>query len=736
MNVDNEIKQIDKAISELVYPKTQLIKAYNYYHGKRDPEQFRHIEENFGIGIATGIAFNPLVRPHIDRLVGEYLGLSQDLKISCKDKSTMTNIMRDKQALIAEETSRYLKKFLENNIIANIIADKEITVDPFIEKQLNKIKEDINESYVSEYEIAAQNILTYLKQSQNIDLDSKMQSLLTDLCISGTCYYRVRPSISGDNIQLEVLNPLNTFVEKNPNSNYLSDSYRSVVKRFMSIEDILMEYAEYLTDDHIEILQNAQSPERGFDGDAVYITATSPNLQSAWNNNHKGILGGLEVHPFWDGTTTHTPSINMWDVYDVEWLEVDYHTGKQTRHEGTRIGNKIYITKGASQYQLRTKDNPNKCRLTVNGMFFLDKNGEPNSMILKTESLQDRYDLLCFYRDNLIANSGCKGDFIDVALLPTYLGNNVPERLQKWIAYKKQGIALLDTSQDGIQGSPLNTIFNGFDDTVRAESINAINMAMQTIQQQVSLVTGVLPEAMAQYEQRDAVSNVQLGVKTTMLLTKQIFKAMDVVYKAANYDMLNLAKLVWPKGLTGTIVLGNLSKIFTALPKYYTTTDFDVHIEDSAKSYQNVQSLVAISGELIKSGAADLGDITSIMTTDSITELKRTVNQSIAKRKEENDAVAQLQNQLQQYEQTVKEMSQANTKLQQQLQQLQNQLQQNNQNKLQLEAEKLVIEKEKVKNEKDYNDKTIDVKQKQIEAQVAQMFDQNPYNDKIKAVVG
>lgn len=90
----------------------------------------------------------------------------------------------------------------------------------------------------------------------------------------------------------------------------------------------------------------------------------------------------------------------------------------------------------------------------------------------------------------------------------------------------------------------LNTIFNGFDDTVRAESINAIAIAMQSIQQQVSMVTGVLPEAMAQYEQRDAVSNVQLGVKTTMLLTKQIFKAMDNVYKSANYDMLNLAKQV------------------------------------------------------------------------------------------------------------------------------------------------------------------------------------------------
>lgn len=95
-----------------------------------------------------------------------------------------------------------------------------------------------------------------------------------------------------------------------------------------------------------------------------------------------------------------------------------------------------------------------------------------------------------------------------------------------------------------MEGANLNTIYNGFDDTLRAESIQAINLVLQTIQQQVSMVTGVLPEALAQYEQRDAVSNVQLGVKTSMLLTKQIFKAMDTVYKEANYDMLNLAKLV------------------------------------------------------------------------------------------------------------------------------------------------------------------------------------------------
>lgn len=345
-----------------------------------------------------------------------------------------------------------------------------------------------------------------------------------------------------------------------------------------------------------------------------------------------------------------------------------------------------------------------------------------------------KYDLLCFYRDNLISSSGTVGDWIDLAFVPQALGVEFPERLQKWLAYKKQGLGLIDSSQEGAQ--MMNTIFNGFDDTVKAQSIQAIVLAMQTIEQQVSKVTGVLPEAMAQYEQRDAVSNVQLGVKTTMLLTKQYFQAMDIVYKEANYDMLNLAKMVWKNGLTGTIILGNnYSKIFTALPEYYTVTDWDIHIEDSTKSYQNVQALVSIAGELLKSGAADLADITNIMTANSITELKRYIDKSIKKKKEENDMIGQLQQQVQQYEQNIKDMENQNQQLQQTIKQLQAEIEKNNQAKMQLEAERLELDKQKARNDKDFNDKQIDIKEKQVQAQVAQIFDTNPYNDKIKTVI-
>ena len=181
--------------------------------------------------------------------------------------------------------------------------------------------------------------------------------------------------------------------------------------------------------------------------------------------------------------------------------------------------------------------------------------------------------------------------------------------------------------------------------------------------------------------------------------------------------------------------MGTYSKIFTALPEHYVFTDFDIHIEDSTKSYQNVQSLISISGELVKSGAADLSDITNIVTASSITELKRNIDRSIARKKEENDAVKQLQQQIQQYEQNSKELQKSNQQLQEQIQNLQKQLEKNNQTKLELEAEKIAIEKERVRNDKEHNDKTIEVKRKQIEAQVAEIFDDNPYNNKIKQVI-
>ena len=151
-------------------------------------------------------------------------------------------LMRDKKLKIDHELFMYLKKYLENSIVNIILESKEPANDPFVEKEMQKIKEDIDETFISDYEIAAQNIIQYIKHSRDIDLKNKMRELFTDLLITGLCYYRTKPSGSGDNLTFEVLNPLDTFVERNRNEFYLNKSHRCVVRRYLTKEQVLAEF--------------------------------------------------------------------------------------------------------------------------------------------------------------------------------------------------------------------------------------------------------------------------------------------------------------------------------------------------------------------------------------------------------------------------------------------------------------------------------------------------------------
>lgn len=150
---EEQINIINRAISELVYEKTQMIKAYNYYHGKRDPEQFRHLEENYGIGTPTSVEFVPLVRKHIDVLVGEYLTIPALPKVSCKDSDTIAKITDEKLAYINKTMGKEIQKYFKR------ILSGETGLDTKIGDRLDEMQSNLEDSFISQYEIAAQNVV-------------------------------------------------------------------------------------------------------------------------------------------------------------------------------------------------------------------------------------------------------------------------------------------------------------------------------------------------------------------------------------------------------------------------------------------------------------------------------------------------------------------------------------------------------------------------------------------------
>ena len=444
-----------------------------------------------------------------------------------------------------------------------------------------------------------------------------------------------------------------------------------------------------------------------------------------------GLQAGKEIVPGYPTGPYNTYNYKLIPVYEVEWIKTDKQHVMR-RYKTVRIGESIFILYGEDEDVIRSQSNPSRCTLSVNGVYFTNRSSEPFSLVLACASLQDKYNLLHFYRDNLIASSGNVGDWVDVSMLPKFLGVNLPERLQKFLAYKKSGIAPIDTSQEGRLGAgqaPMNTIFNGYDDTIKAQTVQAIQIAIDSVEQTASSITGVFRERLNGIQQKDAVTNVQTSVNNSFTITKPYYQQMDVVVEEMLLDALNLAKIVFKNGLQGTIILGDkYQRIFTALPEHFTISDHDIHVVTSSDITRQLEWLKQIVPDLVKSQLVGPELIIDAITTKSLTDYRGKVQKAIKRQKEEVGQMQQLQ---QQNEQMQQELQQ----IQKQAQQLQSKVEQLNEAKIQLEAQKAQMENEvawyKAKTERAYRESVAEQDAKRTEIEYLQLHDGNPYNDKV-----
>lgn len=725
MTKDELIEKTDKAINELVYAKYDLQKAYNYYNGIRDADQFRYLEEVYGANTPTTLHFTPLIKKHIDALIGEYLETPILPKVFCKDSETISNIDREKQLKIASELSNYLQSHLKNSIL-NFIDGKNIN-DGLVEQQLKRIIEDINNTFVSEYEIAAQNVIEYIMQSRDTDMMTALRDLLLDLLITGYAFYKVEPSVGENDIKIQVLSPLNTFIDRNFESPYVKNSYRVVVRHWLTKGQIKNKYGKEMSAADLKTLD--EKWDSMYDTAMYYVRMGETNGLPVTD----GLQAGVEVTPGYP-TRQHGMWHELIPVYEIEWIETDKDFIMQ-RYETVRIGEEIYILRGKSDKVMRSKSNPSYCGLSVNGIYFLNRGIKPYSLVLACAHLQDQYDLLHFYRDNLLANSGTVGDWIDLTLIPEKLGVTLPERLVKWQALKKQGIGVLDSSQEGrlqTGAAPLNTIFNGYDNTVKQQAIQAIQLAIDSIEQTASSITGVFRERLNGIQQRDAVTNVKIGQNNSFIITKQYYHQMDLVVNEMLLDCLNLAKVVFKNGLKGTLVLGDkYQKVFTALPEYFTLTDHDIRILTSSDIVRDLEQIKSILPEFVKSGGLPPDIIIEAITCKNIPDLKYKVKKAMQVQKDENNKVMQLTQQLEQMQKQLQDASN-------QLKESQKQIETLNQNKLAMEKEELKmkyqIEWYKAHTDREYKEATAEEQKRRTEVEIQQMFDGNPYNDKVRQI--
>ncbi len=720
---------MDHWVSSLVQPKDYLKTLRDYYNGVRDDKEFEYLTENFGIGTPSSLKFTNIIKPRVDSIVAQLESDSYTYSVSCTDNKTIDLIQEEKKNKKLKEVEQSLALFTKN-MQKSIEQEQQPIPYSELKNGVDAIRDKYKSNFISDFEIAAQKVCVYFEKSNEMELRLKLSLLVHDLAVLGECYYRIYYTREGSDPIFEVIKPENFFHNKNTNNPFIDDTDAVVHREYLSHKQVSALYGKWMTKEQMRELFGGK-----------YMTRTARNLNS-----------GLDLDLYYGEKDPilgqkHFNSAYTVEVLHIEWLAtnevtidkeeqnrlqllksgIKYKIGekvrRQDRYEGIRIGGSIYLNCGKSEQVPRSSNDPYSCGFSYGGLLNNDRNGTPYSIVGALKDIQDIYDLTMFHRDNLIANSGVKGDRINVAGIPRLLGDDFMPRLFKFMALKKNGIELIDPTE---QGAQLFNHHGSFDNTVDGRSIEAINKILIQLEHQADVIAGTSPQMLGQIEEREAVSNVKTGIKQSMMINQPLFELFRGNQNRLMTSLLNTAQLSYKSGKKISYISAGESYTYSILPEKFTFSDYAISISYASKDTAKVQEMRQIAKELISNNMVDPDVMIKAIMSDSVTEISQLLSKNWAVKKAENNQVGQLTGQVEQYETELKD-------LKGQLNNVTQQLEASKANNTEVKAKevdlkhqeankKLEIEETKVFDQKDFNEATIELKKETVQLEREQLY--------------
>lgn len=575
---------INRNVNESSDRRLRMFKMRDFYEGERDPKEFAYLEDNYGIGNPSSIRFTPLIRNRIDTLIGLLSTLEFDYTVS---------IMDDKSLFEAEQerTTAMLKELYKG--ISNAAKTKQETGRAVpADKLTEEATFESNRKWRNLYIDSAIDYIEDMKECPVIDLKRLRSLIFEDLSVVSEGIYRVKKSEVGRKPKPEALLPENCYYTLRRDQSSINEASEFVYIHYMSKRDVLQKWGHLMTkDEKREVLQM----------DSLKLSSTLGGYMTPRQfNSVKQTETDSKRRSAMDRYQTFGEDPDVLRIYEVEWKannEYDYDkkeykanmliTGpanlqnkrnRQDLYQSVRIGDTVYLNMGKDESATRYDMDPDTVYLTFNGVRHSDRGGEPYSLLWKCKDIQDMHDILLFQRDNLIGSSGVRGITLDMPKIPEFLGEGM-EGLMKVLALIKQGVNVTDSSQEGADGT--GGTHGTFDNTVNGESLSALNETIRQLDDEATKVTGITPAMMGAIEQREAVSNVKTGITNSSLTLKKLFDEHDRVMKFLLTDSINAARATMKEGFTGSYHNGR--EIFTIIPKYFSFTNYRIHVVNTSQ---------------------------------------------------------------------------------------------------------------------------------------------------------
>lgn len=636
---------------------------YNLYNGYLHLKDLEYVLNQRGLGntdVPANLAHYDNISPKINLLLGEEIKRPFNLRVVAKNPEVVSSIEQKQKDMMFD----LFMKTIQDEVSSEdreLIKDPTAPVEPKTPAEVQKF---MLTSYKEMKEIVGQQALTYLVEEQKLKL--KFNQGFKHAFIAGEEIYYVG-NVSGEPV-VRVVNPINLWILKNPDSDFIDEAYAIIEERYLTISSVIDEFWRDLTPTDIDKLQRLTGVSKGGDFNyeaagpvEIMIRKEDNDVEFRRSSGYDERANTIRVRYYeWKSMmqvgilTTPTDVIEVDDNFKVpEYATKDkdvYHwtdeaTGEVLSLEwfwinvvmqGQELGEGIFVGVEIKENQRRSIDNISECKLGYVGYIYNATNSIETSLVDRLKPYQYLLNILHYRLELAIAKTKGKVTVMDIAQIPTSEGWDV----DKWLHYlEAMGVMFINSAEEGKNGErPSYNQFTALDLTL-GNYIDQHVKLIDSISNQMGELSGVTRQRQGQIGTNELVGNAERSVLQSSHITEIWFYFHNEVKKRVCEALLDVAKITWREGKKINHVMSDLTRMFFTIDgDDFTTSDYGVFVSDSNKEERILSTLEQMAYEQARNGNIVLSEAINILESESIAAIK-------AKLQESEAARAQLQQQ-------------------------------------------------------------------------------------------
>lgn len=640
---------------------------YDLYNGIFDEDDFKYVVNPFNV--EDGFPAHPqnfnIIKPKIDLLIGEETKRPFNFKVFSTNDGETSKILEMKKDMLVQQ----FMSSVVNGDDSDAIQAKAQEIDDYIKNK-----------YSTAAEHTAYNSLQYLRQQ--LSLEHEFIKGWKDGLISGEEVYYT--GIVNGNPVCERVNPYYFTYDNDPDLEYVEDGDWATRRFLMSPGAIYDRFQQYMEesdlDDLLKMLGGDNLSRRP--GDVNYNSIIYKDKIISDINNDEFFKG--QLLPVWHTTWRSFKKVGyltyidpntgekQMDIVDetYKYDSLDKSEGKEIEWdwiteiwEGYRIGTTIYLNIQPVQYQYTSIDTPKVTKLPYSGARYNSTNTRNRSLVDTMKSLQYMYIIIWYRIELALARDKGKILNMDITQIPKSMGLST----DKWLHYLTAiGVNFINPYEEGWDipgregGKPAAFNQMSAQDLSMTKVIMDYIGLLSKIEDMVGEISGVSRQREGQINTSELVGNVQRATVQSSHITEPLFEIHNQVKKRAITALLNCAKFAWSENdkKVFQFITDDYSRQFLEITDDFIYSDFDVFVADSTKENQNLEAIKSLAQPAMQSGAT-MFEAATMITTESITELKNKLKEIDARKMQMEQQAQQSQQQSQQQIAQMQQQSQA-----------------------------------------------------------------------------